>query len=101
MHETGLVKSLLHEVERVAMRNEAPKVLSVRVRMGALCPFSEGHLREHFVHESKGTVTEHATLIVERGDDPLDPSAQDVVLLNLEVEDILPFTLPADSEAKR
>jgi hydrogenase nickel incorporation protein HypA/HybF len=90
MHETGLVKSLLHEVDRIAMQYNETEVLLVRVRVGALCPFSEEHLREHFVHEAKGTVAEHAALAVEHGTDPADPLAQDVVLLSIEVEDQMP-----------
>lgn len=102
MHETGLVKSLIHEVERIARSYGDPRVLSVRVRMGALCPFSESHLREHFARETKGTAAEYACLIVECGADPIDPAAldaaaQDVTLLSIEVEDALPATMLAAS----
>ena len=89
MHETGLVRSLLHETERIARQHDSSKVRAVTVRMGALCAFSEEHLREHFRYESEGTMAEHAELFVEHGTDPLDPLAQDVVLLSLEVEDAL------------
>jgi Hydrogenase/urease nickel incorporation, metallochaperone, hypA len=105
MHEMGLVKALIQEVERIARSYGAPKVLSVRVRMGALCPFSEGRLLEHFLREAKGTVAERAKLVIERGTDPADPldfaslrldaHALDVTLLSIEVEDLLPMTLRA------
>jgi hydrogenase nickel incorporation protein HypA/HybF len=94
MHETGIVRSLIHEVERAASGHGGARVLSVTVRMGALCPFSESHLYEHFLHDTKGTVAENAWLIIERDSYPedvarLDASAQDLVLLSIEVEDAL------------
>jgi len=91
MHETGVIKSLIREVERVALRYGATKVLTVTVRTGALSPFSEDHLREHFQQQSIGTVAEQARLIVEVGTSPTDPLAQDVVLVSIEVEEILPM----------
>jgi Zn finger protein HypA/HybF involved in hydrogenase expression len=100
MHESGLVRSLLREIESVARQDDSMGsevvVRSVRLRMGALSPFSEGHLREHFIHEAKGTIVEGATLIVEHPMEPavlpdcdlpaFDASAQDLVLLSIEVQ---------------
>jgi len=97
MHETGIARSLLGEVERIALLYGGPKVASVRVRMGAHFPFSEAHLRAHFTEAAKGTVAERATLIVERGTDPTEPLAQDVALVSIDVEDILPMTVRAAS----
>ena len=91
MHETGVIKSLIREVERVALRYGATKVLTVTVGTGALSPLSENHLREHFQLQSIGTVAEQARLIVEVGASPTDPLAQDVVLVSIEVEEILPM----------
>jgi Hydrogenase expression/synthesis hypA family. len=92
MHESGLVKSLLHEVERVALQHGEEtrnvEVVRISVKLGALCPFSEWHLREHFVHEAKGTIAERADLLVEHGTDLTDPLAQDVALLSIEVSEV-------------
>jgi hydrogenase nickel incorporation protein HypA/HybF len=88
MHESGLVRSLLREVEKVAGQYAEPRVLVVRLSMGALCPFSEAHLREHFTYEAKGTLAEQADLVIDHGTDPTDPTAQDLLLLSLEIEDI-------------
>jgi len=97
MHESGLVKSLLHEVERVAGQYTEPRVLAVRLSMGALCPFSEAHLREHFTYEAQGSLAEQADLIIEHGTDLTDPTAQDLLLLSLDIEDISALTpLPAE-----
>ena|SRR6476659_7567590 len=100
MHETGIARSLIREAERVARRygEYAPNgwaVSSVRVRMGALCPFSEDHLREHFIQAAQGTSVEHARLVIEHAAEPLDSSALDadaqhVILLSINVEDAVP-----------
>ena len=100
MHETGIARSLIREAEKVARRygEYAPHgwaVSSVRVRMGALCPFSEDHLREHFAQAAIGTAVEHANLVVEHSAEPLDSSALDadaqhVILLSINVEDAIP-----------
>ena len=100
MHETGIARSLVHEVERVASHYSeyAPHgwaVSSVRVRMGALCPFTEDHLREHFVQAAQGTAIENAKLVIEHAAEPLDSSALDadaqhVVLLSINVQDAAP-----------
>ena len=100
MHETGIARSLVHEAERVASHYSeyAPHgwaVSSVRVRMGALCPFSEDHLREHFTQAAIGTAVERANLVVEHAPEPLDSSAldadaQQVILLSINVEDAMP-----------
>ena len=100
MHETGIARSLIREAERVARRysENAPNgwaVSSVRVRMGALCPFSEDHLREHFIQAAQGTAVERAKLVIEHAAEPLDSStldadAQHVILLSINVEDAMP-----------
>ncbi|MEO8285212.1 MAG: hydrogenase/urease maturation nickel metallochaperone HypA [Chloroflexota bacterium] len=99
MHETGLAKSLIHEVERVQKLYGGSNIQSVRVRMGALCPFSEGHLQEHYHHESKGTVAEHAHLFIEHSTDITDPLAQVVVLLSIEVEDVASLELAGSAHS--
>ncbi|MEP6774839.1 MAG: hydrogenase/urease maturation nickel metallochaperone HypA [Chloroflexota bacterium] len=101
MHETGIARSLVREVQRVARRygENTPDnwaISSVRVRMGALCPFSEDHLREHFTQAAQGTAVERARLVVEHAAEPLDSStldaeAQHVVLLSINVEDAMPL----------
>jgi hydrogenase nickel incorporation protein HypA/HybF len=101
MHETGIARSLVREVERVARRYgentpDSWAISSVRVRMGALCPFSEDHLREHFMQAAIGTAVEHANLVIEHAAEPLDSSAldaddQQVILLSINVVDDMPM----------
>ena len=106
MHETGIVRSLIHEVERAASAYGKARVLSVTVWMGALCPFSESHLYEHFLHDTRGTVAENAWLIIEHESCPedmagLDANAQDLVLLSIEVEDVLAMSGTAGGRGSR
>lgn len=97
MHETGITKSLVHEVERLARRYGSPKIVALNIHVGALCPFSEDHVREHFNQEAQGTVAEHARLNIERGIDPTEPLAQDVALVSIEIEDIVPMVVRSRS----
>ena len=97
MHETGVIKSLVREVERIAHGYGSARVRTVRVRLGALCPLSEGHLLERFHYEARGTVAEHARLVVVHETDPTDPLAQDVALYSLEIEEALPMVTRAQN----
>ncbi len=90
MHETGVIKSLIHEVERVTRSYGGNKVRSVRVHVGVLCPFSDDHLLEHFQQQSQDTLAGQAVLTIEHGTDPTDPMAMDVGLLTIEIEDVIP-----------
>lgn len=98
MHETGIITSLIHEVERVANQYGGAKVISIKVRIGALSPFSDSHLLEHFQQQAKYTAVEQAWLVIEHGTDPTEPLAQDVTLLSVEIEDILSIAVPEGNE---
>lgn len=98
MHETGIIRALIREVERAAAQNHSSKVLGIRVRIGALSSFSDSHLLEHFQYQAKSTIAEHARLVIEHGTDPADPLAQDVALLSIEIEDTSPVTVQTETE---
>lgn len=88
MHEHSLIANLIHQIENVAGgEHGAPRVVGVRVRLGALTNISADHFREHFVNETVGTIAEGALLDVVRRDDPTDPHAQEIVLESVEVEE--------------
>ena len=86
MHELSLMADILRKIEDVARQQGASRVISVRVRLGALSHISADHFREHFEHACRGTVAEHASLIIELDTDPGRPWAQDVVLESVEIE---------------
>lgn len=86
MHETGLIRDLVHRLEAAACEAEAERVASVTVWLGALSQMSAEHFREHFTAEAHGTVAEDATLMLEVSDDFTDPEAQSVVLRSVELQ---------------
>jgi hydrogenase nickel incorporation protein HypA/HybF len=85
MHEMSLMVDLMRKIETVAMEHGAGRIARVRIKLGALSHFSSEHFREHFVHASRGTRAEGATLEVAVSDDVGDPRAQDVMLESVEV----------------
>ena len=85
MHEHSLIANLIKQIEEIAMKNNAKKVISVKVKLGALSQISPDHFRGHFENETGGTIAEGAKLEVETSDDVYDPRAQDVILDSIDV----------------
>lgn len=86
MHETGLIRDLVHRLEAAARDAGAEKVSSVEVWLGALSQMSAEHFREHFDEEVCGTIAEGAVLKLEVSDDLGDSRAQAVVLQSVELK---------------
>jgi len=87
MHETSLIKDLIHKITNIAHEQHASKVLSVTVKLGALSHISPDHFRDHFVLASHGTISEGARLNIEFMTDVTDPQSQEVLIENIEVID--------------
>lgn len=85
MHETGMIRDLVHRLEAAARDAGAETVAGVEVWLGALSQMSAEHFREHFDEEVRGTVAEGARLKVEVSNDPTDPRAQSVMLQSVEL----------------
>jgi hydrogenase nickel incorporation protein HypA/HybF len=86
MHETGLVRDLVHQLEKAAREAGAERVSGVAVWLGALSHFSPEHFREHFETEARGTVAEGAALEVEMSQDIAHPDAQNVMMRSIDLE---------------
>ena len=86
MHETALVRNLIHRVEKLCADEEAERVVEVSVWLGALCHMSPEHFTDHFRQEAAGTCADQAHLWIETSDDINHPHAQDVLLQSLELE---------------
>jgi hydrogenase nickel incorporation protein HypA/HybF len=86
MHEAHLIDDLIRKVESVAHSRGADKVVSVRIKVGALSHISGEHLREHFARSTIGTIVEEAQLEVETLNDISDPQAQEIRIVSLEIE---------------
>ena len=85
MHEFSLMADLVRKIDKVAVDQNADRVVAVKVRVGALAHITASHFREHFVHAMKGTKAEAARLDVEVSEDQNDPHAQDILLQSIEV----------------
>ncbi len=86
MHETALVRNLVHRLQTVCAEEGAERVVGVSVWLGALCHMSPDHFSDHFRQEASGTCAERARLQIETSDDINHPNAQDVLLQSLELE---------------
>jgi len=86
MHERALLADLVREIESVASRERASRVVGVRVRVGPMSHMTPEHFVEHFVEATRGTVAEGASCDVD-AIDPRDPLAQSIVLESVELED--------------
>ena len=87
MHEQSLMNDLMAKILAVAEENNANKVTSVGVWLGALSHMSPAHFREHYEESSNGTIAEGADLQIELSEDINDPNAQEILLRDIEVAD--------------
>ena len=85
MHERALLADLVREIESVAAREHANRVIAVRVRVGPMSHMTPAHFVEHFVEATRGTIAEGAQCDV-KSIDPRDPLAQSIVLDELELD---------------
>lgn len=86
MHETAVMKDLMSSIKKLMGENLLVSVKSVKVRIGALSPFSAEHFREYFYEAAAGSPVEQARLIVEASDDIAAADAQAVILDEIEGE---------------
>lgn len=86
MHEAHLINDLIRKAESTARIRGADKVVSVRIKVGALSHISGEHLREHFARAAMGTIVEHAQLDIETLHDISAPEALEIRIVSLEIE---------------
>ena len=87
MHEFHLINDLMAKIRAIAQEHHAPRVVAVRVRLGALAHISAEHFREHFEEAAEGTAAEDARLEIEVMEDEDHPEAQDIILESVELEE--------------
>ncbi|MCB9754609.1 MAG: hydrogenase maturation nickel metallochaperone HypA [Myxococcales bacterium] len=86
MHEMSVLNNLMNKVTELNALHGGKRVISMKLRLGALSHFTPQHFREHFDFASRGTVAEGARLELTQMTDETDPDAQGVVLESLEFE---------------
>jgi len=79
------MKNLLAKIESIAREQNAGKIQSIRVKLGALCNISPEHFRQHFFLGNRGTVAEYAELTIIVSEDATDPLAQQILLESIEI----------------
>ena len=62
MHETALVRDIVHRIEELARAAGAQRVTGAKIWLGALSQLSAEHFREHFVIEARDTLAAGAVL---------------------------------------
>jgi hydrogenase nickel incorporation protein HypA/HybF len=86
MHEQRLMQDLVGHIVAIADAEGATRVTRVTVELGALSHFTPDHFREHYVDATRGTAAAGAAVDARLATDPTDARAQDVVLLDVELE---------------
>jgi hydrogenase nickel incorporation protein HypA/HybF len=86
MHESGLMKDMMASIQKIISENRLVTVTRIKIRIGALSPFSADHFREHYDEAVAGSPIEHAALILETADDIGADDALSIVLEEIEGE---------------
>ncbi len=86
MHEASLMTSLMRRIESVASAEEATRVVSVAVWLGALSHMSKQHFADHFSRAAAGTIAEGARLNMTLSTDIGHADAELIRLDSVEVE---------------
>ncbi len=86
MHEASLMRNLMRQIEAIAQAENARRVVTVSVWLGALSHMSEGHFIEHFEQAATGTIADGAQLHITVSTDATHAGAQDLVLESVDVE---------------
>jgi hydrogenase nickel incorporation protein HypA/HybF len=87
MHETALVRDIVHRIEDLARSTGARRVTGAKVWLGALSHLSPDHFRDHFIIEAQGTLAAGAALEIEASEDPDHPHAQHIRLESIDLDE--------------
>ena len=86
MHEFHLLKDLIHKIEELALKENACRINCIHIKLGALSHISPEHFAEHFHQAAVNPLYKDAKLDIVKSEDETDPSAQTILLENIEVE---------------
>ena len=87
MHEMSLMNNLMNRINEVAAKENATKVASVKVWLGALSHMSASHFQEHFDQASQGGIAEGAIITAIVSEDENHPQAASILLDSIDVVD--------------
>ena len=86
MHESGMMKGLMRQIDAAVEQQGGTRVVAVKVSIGIVTQMSADHFRGHFEEAAAGTMAEGATLRVDIIEDLANERALDVFLESVEVE---------------
>lgn len=86
MHEASLMKDLMNQVHKIAQSENATRITTIHIWLGALSHMSRAHFLEHFNDAASGSLAEGADLKITVSTDTEDPNAQSIILKDVEVE---------------
>jgi hydrogenase nickel incorporation protein HypA/HybF len=81
------MEDVMAKILAVAEAEDAKRVTHITVRLGALSHFTPEHFDEHFVDASRGTIAAGATVTATVDTEVATPTARDVVLESVEIEE--------------
>jgi hydrogenase nickel incorporation protein HypA/HybF len=87
MHEEAMLQDLRRKLVEIVGQEGSPRVVRVRLWVGALSHVSEEQLRQQWWRVVEGTGAQSAALDVTTSGDLNDPRAQGLVLVSLDVEE--------------
>lgn len=86
MHEITLFNSIIAKIRSISLENNHKKIRKITIRIGVFCPISKDHFIDHFNELSKGSVAEHAELIVIKDDNIYASYAQNILFESAEID---------------
>jgi hydrogenase nickel incorporation protein HypA/HybF len=94
MHEEALLRDLRRKIQEVARQEGDAPIRRVRLWVGALAHVTPATLRVRWPEVVAGTPAEGGRLEIDVSDDPSDPAAQGIRLVELTVDDGPPPSPP-------
>ena len=86
MHESSMMNNLINQIIELANHEGGGRIVSVKVRFGALSGMSPEHFRQHFDAVADQSLGSGVVLHMESSQDIYDPNATAIVLDGIEIE---------------
>ncbi len=85
MHESGLMRGVVAELEALARMHDSTRIVSVTLQIRDTGDYSGAHFAEHLRAVSAGTVIEDAAINVDMVCDPGHSNGPEITIKTIEV----------------
>ncbi len=85
MHEAGLIRSMLKQLEALAQQHHSEQIVGLKLQIRDTGNYSADHFRDHLLALSVGTVLEHAQIDINLVADEMHVGAPEITILSIEV----------------